>query len=207
MRPWVVCVVLSGVMIFGTSKTASAQAVATSSSIRPNFEINVFGGLTRFSSPGLIDNACRTFAAIAYDAQDAGCSGNGQGSGITYGGEFGYRYPIRNGMSLVFLGGAEFGSKHQLEIAVEATDPIYGAQYNAVEGYHFRTTHIYGGVGVRMNKMMIGGTFGRTLHSGRDSFAEELSLAGVPLDGSYDEQDESGSGGLFGLRFQYDLRP
>src|SRR5262245_8504452 len=158
MRPWLVCAVLSGVMIFGTSKTASAQ-------INKAIEINLFGGFTRFSSPGLIDDACRSFAAIAYDTQDAACSGHGQGSGITYGGEFGDRHPIRNGMSLVFLGGAEFGSKHLVEIAVEATDPIYGAQYNAVEGYQFRTTHIYGGVGVRMNKMTIGGTFGRTLHS------------------------------------------
>ena len=249
MRPWLVCVVLSGVMIFGTSNTVSAQEAGASSSIRPDFqvtfakaepsrignverdatsgagqralpsqslrrsrinqaiEINVFGGYTRFSSPGLIDDACRTFAVLAYDAADADCWGDGKSNGITYGGEFGYRYPLRNGMSLVFLGGAEFGSPHQVEVSVEGTDPIYGAQYYAVEGYHFRTTHIYGGVGIRMRQMMIGGTFGRTLHSGHDYFESELSLFGIPLDNTYEEEDESGSGGLFGLRFQYDLRP
>ena len=239
MRPWLVCVVLSGVMIVGTSNTVSAQEAGASSSIRPDFqvtfakvertstadervlpsqslrrsrinqaiEINVFGGYTRFSSPGLIDDACRTFAVLAYDAADADCWGDGKSNGITYGGEFGYRYPLRNGMSLVFLGGAEFGSPHQVEVSVEGTDPIYGAQYSAVEGYHFRTTHIYGGVGVRMNKMLIGTTFGRTLHSGHDYFEGELSLGGVPLDNEYEEQDQSGSGGLFGLRFQYDFRP
>ena len=246
MRPWLVCAVLSGVMLFGTSNAVSAQEAGASSAIRPDFhvtfakaepfkignverdafrnvtpstsqplrhqinqamEINVFGGLTRFSSPGLIDDACRTFAVLAYDAEDADCSGKGTGSGVTFGGEFGYRYPMRNGMYLVFLSGAEFGSPHQVEVAAEATDPIYGAQYSAVEGYHFRTTHIYGGVGVRMNKMLIGTTFGRTLHSGHDYFEGELSLGGVPLDNEYEEQDQSGSGGLFGLRFQYDFRP
>lgn len=200
MRPWLVCAVLSGVMIVGTSKTASAQ-------INQAIELNIFGGLTRLSSPGLIDNACRSFAALGSDTEDADCWGNGKSNGIRFGGEFGYRYPMRNGMSLVFLGGAEFGSPHQVEVSVEATDPITGAQFYAAEGYHFRTTNIYGGVGVRMNRMMFGGTFGRTLHSGHDYFEGELSLAGIPVDTTYDEQDQSGSGGLFGLRFQYDLRP
>lgn len=261
MRPWLVCAVLSGVMIFGTSNTVSAQEAGTSSSIRPDFqvtfarvepstignverdtfwnvkpstsvtrtsgsreraqpspslrrgqinraiEINAFGGYTRFSSPGFVDDACWTFAVLAYDAEDADCWGDGKGNGLSYGGEFGYRYPLRNGMYLVFQGGAEFGSQHLVEVELEGTEPTIGAQYYAVEGYHFRTTHIYGGVGVRMNQMMIGGTFGRTLHSGHDYFQAELSLAGIPLDSTYEEGDESGSGGLFGLRFQYDLRP
>jgi len=195
-----------------TRTSAPRERALPSQSIRRGqinqaIEINLFGGFTRLSSPGLIGDACRTFVALADDAENADCWGNGKGNGITYGGEFGYRFPMRNGMSLVFLSGAELGSPHQVEVSVEATDPITGVQFYAAEGYHFRTTHIYGGVGVRMNKMLIGTTFGRTLHSGHDYFEGELSLGGVPLDNEYEEQDQSGSGGLFGLRFQYDFRP
>jgi hypothetical protein len=191
-------------MIFGTSNIVWAQSRGQ---INRAIEVNVFGGYTRFSTPGFVDAACWTFAAPGANTQNADCWGDAKGNGIAFGGEVGYRYPLRNGMYLVFQGGAEFGSKHRVEVELEGTEPDLGADVWAMEGYRFRTTHIYGGVGVRKNQMMIGATFGRTLHSGYDYFEAEVGFAGIPIDSMYDEVNRSGSGGLFGLRFQYDLRP
>jgi hypothetical protein len=164
--------------------------------------------VSKFSSPGFVDDACGSFDVFAYVSDvDASCLGNGGGAGVVFGGEFGYRYPIRQGLDLVIQTGVDFGSRHQMEIELEGVEPGTGNDFWVNAGYHFRTTNIYGGVGVRFDKIMIGGTFGRVLHSGHNFFDGELSYFGFVLDSFEAEEDHSGSGAMFGLRFQFDLRP
>lgn len=168
--------------------------------------INVFGGVSRFSSPGFVDDACGAFNVFAYIGEfPATCTGNGGGTGINFGGEAGYAYPVGDGLHLVFLGGVDVGTRQTIQLDIEGQEPETGGDFFVTGGYHFRTTNVYGGVGVQVNRIFVGGTFGRLLHTGHNFFEGELTYGGQVLETIDEEEDNNGSAGFFGLRFQFDV--
>jgi len=170
--------------------------------------INVHGGLGIHGSGGLLDDACDVIN-LAYDLEaidSTNCGGNGGDNLVTFGAFLSYAKPFGT-TRLQFQGGYHFTPENEIRLETDGVVSAFNADFALTNGYRFTSQAFYGGAGVELGDLYVGGAVGLVRHSGEEFVSALLRFNGVVYEQFEDEQARSGTSPMFGVRAMYSLRP
>jgi len=170
--------------------------------------INVHGGLGIHGSGGLLDDACDVIN-LAYDLEgvaSSNCGGSGGDTLVTFGAFLSYAKPVGT-TRLQFQGGYHFTPENEIRLETDGVVPDFDADFALTNGYRFTSQAFYGGAGVELGDLYVGGAVGVVRHSGEEFVSTLLRFNGVVYEQFDGERARSGTSPMFGVRAMYSLRP
>ena len=170
--------------------------------------INVHGGFGIHSSGGLLDDACDVINR-AYDLEaidSANCGGSGGDNLVTFGAFLSYAKSVGT-TRLQFQGGYHFTPENEIRLETDGVVSDFNADFALTNGYRFTSQAFYGGAGVELGDLYVGGAVGLVRHSGEEFASALLRFNGVVYEQFDDERARSGTSPMFGVRAMYSLRP
>ena len=170
--------------------------------------INVHAGFGIHSSGGLLDDACDVINR-AYDLEaidSANCGGSGGDNLGTFGAFLSYAKPFGS-TRLQFQGGYHFTPENEIRLETDGVVSDFNADFALTNGYRFTSQAFYGGAGVELGDLYVGGVVGFVRHSGEEFVSTLLRIDGVVYEQFEDERARSGTSPMFGVRAMSSLRP
>ena len=110
-------------------------------------------------------------------------------------------------MKLQFQGGYSYSGENEIRLESDATYGDFNAEVMLTGGYRFTSQAFYGGAGVELGDLYVGGAVGVVRHSGEEFVSTLLRFNGVVYEQFDGERARSGTSPMFGVRAMYSLRP